>query len=145
MSDLVDAVSDDLLEIFSGGSEEGLVQMAKYMGGNGRNPEEKKILTELGIMEAVISNHRHVKLKENQEANLITKSAILKAQETNKIRELCRAIFEFPEKPSEIELRKKKEIETECEFLEESKNVNSADQIDQLNALRCKMQMDENL
>ena len=43
-------------------------------------------------------------------------------------------------KPSEIELRKKREIENEWQSLEEDKEVNSADQIDQLNALRFEMQ-----
>ena len=64
-----------------------------------------------------------------------------KAQETNNIRELYRAICEFQEKPSETELRKKQGIETEWEFPEESRKVNSADRIDQLNSSRFKTQM----
>ena len=39
------------------------------------------------------------------------------------------------------ELRKKRDIETEWKSLAESKEVNSADQIEKLNALRFKMQM----
>ena len=49
--------------------------------------------------------------------------------------------FEFTEKPGGLELEKKQEIATEWGFLEESKKVNSADQIDQFNALRFKTQM----
>ena len=58
-----------------------------------------------------------------------------------KIREIYRGICGFPGKPSETELGKKREIETEWVFLEESKKVSSDGQIDQLNALRLKTQM----
>ena len=61
-------------------------------------------------------------------------------QETNKFRELFRAICEIPDKPSAIELRKNQEIESEWGSLEESNGVNSADQIGQLNALQFKTQ-----
>ena len=69
--------------------------------------------------------------------------AILKMRETNKIRELCRAICEIPENPRETELGKKQEVETGWGPLEERKEVNSADQIDQLNALRFKIQTEK--
>ena len=44
--------------------------------------------------------------------------------------------------PSGIELRKKRGIEAEWEFLEESKMANSAGRIDQLTSLRFKTQME---
>ena len=69
----------------------------------------------------------------------ITEKSALKAQETNRIRKLFRAICEIPGKPIEIELSKKREMGNEWESLEESNVVNSADQIGQLNALRFKM------
>ena len=141
MGDLVEAVSGDLLKIGRGSGEEGHVQIAKYNFGSGRNQEEeKKIRTALAFAEAVIAHQRHLKLKGNQEENLIMKS-ILKSQEANKIRELYRVICEFPEKPSEIELRKKHAIGTEWEFLAESKKVNISDHIDQLSAWRFMTQM----
>ena len=95
----------------------------------------------LDVMWEVISDKRQLKLQENQEWGLITEKSILKVGETNKIRGICRVICETPEKPSEIELRRRREIETAWEFLDESMEVNSADQIDQLNALRFKMKM----
>ena len=72
--------------------KEGHVQMVKYWSGSGRNQEAKKILTALGFMGDVIANRRHLKLEENQEANIITKKAISELRETNKIRELYRVI-----------------------------------------------------
>ena len=72
-------------------------------------------------MEEVIATRRQLKLNGNQEAYLITEKAILKVQETNKIRERYRVVCEFPAKPSDAELRKKREIEIECEFSEERK------------------------
>ena len=48
---------------------------------------------------------------------------MLEVQETNKIREFARAICEIPEKPSEIELRKKRSIGIEWESLEERQRV----------------------
>ena len=86
-------------------------------------------------MGKVIANHRRLKLKGSKEANLTSQKAIWKAREADKIRELYRAIFEFPEKPSEIGLRKKKEIETGWEFLGASRKVNSADRIVRLSDL----------
>ena len=91
-------------------------------------------------MGEVIADLIHLKWKENQNDHLLNEKAILKAREENKIRELYREICEMPEKPNEIGLRKKREIETEWGSLEESNEVNSAGRIDQLNALRFKTQ-----
>ena len=77
--------------------------------------------------------------------DIITKESILKAKWANKIRELNRAICEFPGKPREIELRTKKEMELNGEFREESKKANSADRIGQLTALRFKTQMESKI
>ena len=54
---------------------------------------------------------RQLKLKANQDANPITEVAVLKINETDKIRELYRAICEIPETPNETELKMKKETE----------------------------------
>ena len=37
-----------------------------------------------------------MKLKDNQDANLITEPSVLGINEANKIRELCRALYETP-------------------------------------------------
>ena len=91
-------------------------------------------------MGEVIAGKCQLKLMGDQDVNVIDGESILKAQETNKIRELDREICAISDTPSETELRKKQEIETECESLEEIKEVNSADQMDPLNDVRFKMQ-----
>ena len=48
-----------------------------------------------------------MKLKGNQDVNLITEAAVLKISETNKIRDLYRAISEIPETAKEKELEEK--------------------------------------
>ena len=101
-------VHNDFMGIWGGSEKESQVQMVKYRGGIERNQVEKKMSTALACMGEVIANPRRLKLEENIEANLITGGSISKVQETNKILEICRAICEFPEKPSEIELRKKR-------------------------------------
>ena len=90
----------------------------------------------------VIANQCHLKLKANKEANLITNEALSEAHGASKIRELYWVIWDVQEKTSGEELRQTQEIETEWELLGASKKVNSADQIDQLNALRLKTQME---
>ena len=110
------------------------------MGGNARSKEEKKILTALAVTGG--SNFEPMPIRiGNQEFDIIAEQTISKTHGANKIRELYRGIFEIPGKSGEIDLRQKKEIETEWEFLEERKEVNSADKIDQLNALRYKTKM----
>ena len=66
----------------------------------------------------------------------------LGGREAGKIRELYRVICESHGEKSECELRKNQEVETEWEMSEESKKVNSADQIDLLGALRFKTQIE---
>ena len=87
----------------------------------------------------MISDQCQVKLQGNQDVNLITEAAVLEISETNKIRELYRAISEIPETEKEKELKVKQEVAKEWEAMEEIQEVNSADQIDQLAALRFKM------
>ena len=72
--------------------------------------EERKVLMELALMGELILDQCRLKLKENQDADLITEVAVLKVNEANGIRERYRAIFEIPENPSEIELRKKQKL-----------------------------------
>ena len=122
--------------------KEGHVQMAKYRCVSGGDQGGGVFLTALDFAEEVIASQRRLKLKENREPNLIAQKEILEAQGTSKILELYRVICEFPGQTIEIELGKKRKIETEWEFLEGCKKVNSADQINQLNALRFKTQME---
>ena len=51
----------------------------------------------LALMGELISDHRRAKLKENQDADSITEVAALKANVTNKIREIYRGVCEIPE------------------------------------------------
>ena len=121
MADLAGVVEDGRLDIR--GEQ---VQIVKFQGGKERSQGWAKSLMALDVMGAVIAATRQLKLKEIQEANSITETAVLKAQEANIIRELYRAICEIPEKLIEIELGKKREIENEWQSLEENKEVNSA-------------------
>ena len=59
--------------------------------------KEKHVLAAMALFEEVILDHRPAKLKENQDVNLITESAVLGIIETNKIRELYRTLSEIPE------------------------------------------------
>ena len=59
--------------------------------------EDRKVLMALALMEEAILGHLQVKLKENRDAGSITEVAVLKVNETNKIRELYRGICEIPE------------------------------------------------
>ena len=73
------------------------MQIVKFQREKERSREEKKVLTALAFMEEVIADQCQFKLKENQEANPITESDVLKVQEANKIRDIYRAIFGIPE------------------------------------------------
>ena len=63
----------------------------------GNEEEEQHVLAALALLGEVITDQRQVELKENQDADLITDSAVLGINETNKIRELYRALCEIPE------------------------------------------------
>ena len=103
MEDLVDAVADELLEINEEQKGRPCANSGIYRRKREKSRrEERKILTALAFMGEVISGEFHLRLKENQELNFLTEKSVLKVQETNKIRELFRAIFEFPENPIEI-------------------------------------------
>ena len=102
--------------------------------------DENRFLAALALMGEVLSGRRQLELGGNQEAGSITEAAVLGINETGQIRYLYRAIFEIPEKPNEIELRTKKEMVNGWKDLAEIREVNSADQIGQLNALRFEMQ-----
>ena len=102
------------------------MQIVKFQVVEERSQEEEEVLTALNFAEEVNAGKCKLKLEETQQANSITETAVLKAQEANIIRELYRAICEIPEKLIEIELGKKREIENEWQSLEENKEVNSA-------------------
>ena len=80
-----------------------------------------------------------VKLQGNQDAASIAEAVVLKVIETNKIRDRCRAICGIPENRMESN-RKKQGVGNEWKALGAIQEVNSADQIDQLNASRFEMQ-----
>ena len=115
--------------------------MVKSQGDAGRSQEETNVLAALALIDDSIARYCRLILKGNQDANSITETAVLKVQETNKIRVIfIGGICEIPEKPGAVELRKQQEIEGEWESSEGNKEANSADRIDQLNALRFRMQ-----
>ena len=102
--------------------------------------EEKQVLAALAHMEELISDQRQLEFKENQDACPITEVEVLNVNETKEIREIYREVCEIPEKPSGVDLETKQEIENGWKDMEEIQEVNSADQIDQLNASQFKMQ-----
>ena len=89
----------------------------------------------------MIPDQCQLELKENQDFNLITDAAVLKINETGKIRELCRALSEIPATATEKELKAKQEVANEWKAIEEIQVVNIDGQIDQLEALRFKMKL----
>ena len=78
------------------------------------------------------------KLKEHQDVGGITDVAVLKINEANKMRELYRVLGEIHETGKEKNVDKKKEVGGECKAMGEISEVNSADQIGQLEASRFK-------
>ena len=92
LGDLVDVVEDGRLEI-----REVQVEIAKFQGEKERSREEKKVLTALAFTGEVGAGKCQLKLGENQEANSITETAVLKVPRTNKNRDLYRAICEIPQ------------------------------------------------
>ena len=59
------------------------------------NEGEQQVLAELALLGEVILDQRQAELKGNQDVNLITDSAVLGINETNKIRELFHALCEI--------------------------------------------------
>ena len=77
--------------------------------------EGEHVLASMGLFEEAILDKCQAKLNANQDVKLITEAAGLEISETNKIRDLCRAFREIPEK------RKGERIESEsrsCERME---------------------------
>ena len=64
--------------------------------------EEKQVLPALSLMDELISDHCQLGFKENQDAGPITEAAVLKVNESNKIREIYRAILEIPENRAKL-------------------------------------------
>jgi len=83
-----------------------LIRAKKFSGGSN---EEKDVLASLALMEEMIANQCMVKRRNNENAKLIAEEAVLKMNETNKIRELYRIMNEIPESQKEknCELSKK--------------------------------------
>ena len=79
--------------------------------------EERQVLAAPALMEELILDQRQLEFKENQDVGPTTELAVLKAQETNKIRELYREICGTAEQPSEIDLGAMQEIENGWEAL----------------------------
>ena len=90
--------------------------------------EEQQVLAALAFLEEVISDQCRLKLKENQDADLITEPAVLGINETNKIRELYRTLCEIPE--TKKEMKSNQEIAKEWKEMGEIPEVNSAGRID---------------
>ena len=59
--------------------------------------EENQFLAARPLLEEVISDQCQAELKGNQDVCLITDASVLGINESNKIRELCRALYEIPE------------------------------------------------
>ena len=74
-------------------------------------------------------------MKENQDAERITESAVLKINEANKIKELYRLMGNSGN-GKENQLGEKQEVEEEWGEMGKLRDVNSADPKDQLPALR---------
>ena len=62
-----------------------------------RNWRKQTGLAAMALFEEAILDHLQVKLTGNQDVNLITESEVLQISETDKIRELYRALSEIPE------------------------------------------------
>ena len=101
--------------------------------------EEQRVLMALALLGEVILGQRQKRLMENRDAGRITEVAVLKINEANKIRELYRRIGEIPETEKEKEVGKRGEMEEEWEAMGEISEVASANQTDQLEALRFTM------
>ena len=101
--------------------------------------EEQRVLTALALLGEVISDQRQKKLKGNQDVGRITEVTVLQINETGEIRELYRTLGEIPETEKEKEVHQRREVEAECEAMGGIFEVNSADQVDQLEARRFKM------
>ena len=95
IGDFEGVVEDERLEL-----REEQAQLVRKKGIVG----EKQVLSARALMEAVISGHRQLKLKENKDTGSITVVGVLEIHETNVIRDLYRAICEIPDNPNGIEL-----------------------------------------
>ena len=57
--------------------------------------EERAVLTALALTDELILDQRQLKFRANRDAGSITEAAVLKVKESNKIRDLYRAICEI--------------------------------------------------
>ena len=75
---------------------------------------KKRFLPSMALFEEAILGHPQVQLGGgNKDFNLLTEAAVMQISETNKIRELRRAMGEIPETAKEKELKAKKEVAKE--------------------------------
>ena len=91
----------------------------------GNEEEQQQVLAALAMLGEVILDQRQLKLKENQDGDLITESEVFEINETNKIRELYRTLCEIPETEKEKDTKAKQEVAKEWEAMEEIHEVNS--------------------
>ena len=90
MDDLVGVVEDERHEI-----REEQAQMVKFQGEKERSQEEKKVLIAFAHMGEVILGQCRLKLKENQDANSITETAVLKRKNRIKVGTFIGRFAEF--------------------------------------------------
>ena len=106
-----------------------------------RKGGEQHVLTEFVLLGEVILDQCQQKLKGKQDLGRITEVAVLKINDTNKIRERYRPIGEIPEAEKGRKANKRQEAESEWGGMGELFEVNSANQIGQLESLRFKMKL----
>ena len=74
--------------------------------------EEREVLTAPALLGGLILDQFQLKFKANQELGSITEAAAMKAKETNKIRDICRAICEIPENRAKSNRERIKKLKT---------------------------------
>ena len=105
----------------------------------GGSQEEKNVFNGVGPHGELIVGPCHLKLKVNQDANSITESVALKVSEENKFWIFIARFAKF-QKTERGRIGEAQRNWKCAGILVGNKEVNRADQIDQLNAFRFKMQ-----
>ena len=93
----------------------------------------------LALLEEAILDNFQFGLKENKDAGLISETAVLEINAAKKIRDLYLALFEIPETAKAKESEAHQEVARGWKSSGEIQEANSADEINQLNALRFEM------
>ena len=97
IGDFEDVVAEERLGLRAEHSPNG--EIPRWKGQKSRSEE---CFNGTGSYGEVILDQCQEKLQENQDANSITEMAVLKANESNRIRELRGAIFENPENRAKL-------------------------------------------